>query len=74
MDARECYVLREEFCRKCNGAGYTVRDLGSDSSSAEFCRCYGGKVQYRVPLIDALRALGIDVPEPEDAPPAMCPP
>jgi hypothetical protein len=30
-------------------------------------------VQVKVPFVDALRALGIDVPEPEDAP-AMFPP
>lgn len=68
MDARECYVLRDEPCRECGGSGWMEGYCPCTFSGSGI-----GVTPVKVPLIDALRALGIDVPEPEEAP-VMCPP
>ena len=75
MDASDYYVLREEPCGECGGGGLVFRDDGGSS----YCPCtYDGggigKMHVKVPLADALRALGIDVPEPEGAAAERCPP
>jgi len=73
MDARELFVLRDSPCRACGGFG-AVKNTSSHGPAFVGCRCAGGVRRTKVPLIDALRELGIDVPEPEEAPAAMCPP
>ena len=76
MDATECYVLRDMKCTDCGGTGRVDNHRDRRFSLESHC-ARSGAIGYNaesVPLIDALRALGIDVPEPEEAPPAMCPP
>lgn len=75
MDASELYALRNKPCKECDGGGIAFHDDGS----SYYCPCNfsdggTGVTQVKIPLIDALRALGIDVPEQEDEPPAMIPP
>ena len=70
MNARECYVLIDvEVCPDCQGSTLIFDDDGGQ----RFCACAFRGPQIKVPLIGALRALGIDVPEPEEVP-AMFPP
>jgi len=75
MDASDYYVLRDNPCKKCHGTGRTQIDAnGHWGLQHRVCDCLADWPGNKVPLIDALRALGIDVPELEEAPPAMCPP
>ncbi len=69
MDVSGLYVLRDEPCKQCHGDGMIYSD--SLDVGGHYCRCTfsGGGVgvtQVQVPLVDALRSLGIEVPEPEN--------
>lgn len=77
MDARECYVFRDRECERCNGTGkieIRVHSAAGIRVPSGCPSCQSGLVVAKVPLIDALRALGIDVPEPEEPIAERCPP
>jgi len=73
MDASRLYVLRDEPCGDCDATGWMpLSRHGESMTNCPACMGSGGRT--RVPLIDALRALGIDVPEPEEPVAERCPP
>ena len=71
----EFYVYRDEPCNECNGMGGSIANPRRPGLAFSCCEhCINGTKQTKIFLIDALRELGIDVPEPEKAPAAVCPP